>query len=131
MVLSKLSLLRTEDWDHTHAQNVLNFSEAMDRLIQKVNDAKALAENTAEGENGSSLLQTVPKLFSKLPDTLKKIKDVHETMYAAQASPSDQRFQLPSAGIGGTFTEDEFLRMSAPSFSDFFIEDVWQHLTWS
>ena len=131
VVLSKLTLLQTKDWDHAHAENVLNFTESMDRMVKKVNDAKALAESTVEGHTESSSPRTVPKLFSMLPQTLKRVKDVHNAMYTAQISSASQTLQLPSADFGATFTENEFPGLSAPPFSDFFIEDFYQHLTWS
>lgn len=131
VVLSKLSLLQTKDWDPAYAQSVLNFAESMDKLTQKVKDAKALAESAMKRDNKNSLLQTVPKLFLMLPGTLQKVKVSHEAMYTAQTSSSSQRMQYPAAELDGTLMEDELLRMSASSFSDFFIEDFWQHLTWS
>lgn len=129
VVLSKLSLLRTKDWDHTSTQNVLSFAESMDRVIQKVNDAKALAENSVERDKENSPFHMVPKLFLMLPDTLEKVKAVHEAMCVAQPSSSGETVLSPSAEFGGIFTEDDFLRMSGPSFSNFFIEDFWPHLT--
>lgn len=131
VVLSKLSLLRTKDWDHAYAQNILDFAKSMDRLKQKVNDAKALADNSTEEDKQNSFIPTIPRLFSMLPDTLQKVKVVHEAMYAAQISSLGPGLQLPFAELGGTFTEDDFLRISAPSFSNVFLDDFWQHLTWS
>ena len=123
---------KTKDWDHAHAQNVLDFTEAMDRMLQKVNDAKALAESTVEEHTEDSSLRTVPKLFAMLPQTLKKVKDVHNAMmHAAQISSASQTLPFPSADFGATFTGNEFPGLSAPPFSDFFIEDFYQHLTWS
>lgn len=124
VVLSKLSLHQTKDWDQEYAQNVLNFAESMDRLTQKVNDAKVMAGNPIEGDIETSSPQTVPKLFLMLPNLLQKIKVVHEAMYTAQINSSGQRLQSLSAEFGETLTEDEFVRMFAPSFSDFFIEDL-------
>lgn len=129
VVLSKLCLLQTKTWDHTYTQDVLDFAESMDELIQKVNDATALVENTVEGDNGGSVPQEFPKFFSMLPATLRKIKFAHASMYAAQMSSSSQILQQPSAESDGSFMEDHLLTVPGPSFSDFFIEDFWQHLT--
>lgn len=129
VVLSKLCLLRTKDWDHSYARGVLSFADAVDRLIQKVNDAKALAGSTIEGDSETPLLQTVPILFLKLPHILQKVRTVYDAMCAAQASSSSQEPQLPHTGFSGTFTEYELLAMSGSSFSDFFAEDFWQQFT--
>lgn len=130
VVLSKLSLLRTKDWDHNYVQNTLNFVESIDRLIQKVNDAKALAQKESDQDDRSSLLQNVPKLFSMLPDTLRRIKAAHEAMEATQMSPSNQRLRLSSAEFDEIFIEHGLSEMPTPAFFDPFIEDFWQHITW-
>ena len=129
VVLSKLSLLQTTDWDHEYVQNVLNFSECMDKLVQTLDNAKASAESTMERDGQNWLPQNVPQLFSMLPGTLQRVKAVHEAMHAAQISASGQGLELPSAESGEIFTDDEFLVSSATSFSYFFNEDFWQHFT--
>ena len=129
VVLSKLSLLRTKDWDHAYMQNVLNFSECMDNLTRKLDNAKSLAESTMDRDGQILLPQDVPQLFSMLPGTLQRVKTVHEAMYAAQISASGEGLELHSVEVGGTFTDDDFLMPSATSFSDIFNEDFWQHFT--
>lgn len=126
VVLSKLSLLRTKDWDHAYAQKVLSFAEIADGTTQQIRDAKALAESAMQGEDEASVLLTIPKLFLMIPDTLQKVKAVHETMCAAQNSSSDTMLPYTSTGFEGAFSEDEFLKLP----SEFFVDDFWQYLSW-
>lgn len=130
VVLSKLSLLRTKDWDDARVQNVVDFSGTIGRLIQKIHDAKAVAKSAAERDGREFSPQNVPKMFRMLPDTLRKVEAVHEAMNAAQLRSSSQGPQSPSAEFVGAFTEDEFLTMSAQSFPDVFNDGFWQQYTW-
>lgn len=127
VVLSKLSLFRTKDWDHAYMRSVLDFSECMDRLTQTLDSARALAESTRERDARNSESQNVSQLFSMLLGTLQRVKAVHEAMYTAQMKASGESTELLFESSGGTLTDDEMLMPSATFFSDFFTDDYWQH----
>ena len=123
VVLSKLSLFRTEGWDHAHLRRIIDVSECMDKLVQRFEEAKALAEAPL-GSN--PLPRNVPQLFMMLPSTLQRVKTAHEAMYVAQTY---QTSDSPSADTAARLANDDFGVLPPNSFFDFLDEDFWQQCT--
>lgn len=116
-VLSRLSLFRANGWDHEHVRGVFDFSSCMDRLSQKLDEAKVLA--TKSGSNTvihNSLPQDASRLFLR-------IKAAHEAQLEAQTNTSSERPDLSSAEIAmGSWNEHE-----ENAFFEFLNDSFWQY----
>jgi hypothetical protein len=117
VVLSKLSSLRTNNWDDAHVKTVLDFSATVDQVIQKISDATQAQQSSD---------QRVPRIFTMLPGMLRRAQAVHEALNEAQPGPIDHELQASSAVFCDSLMEDAFLDTSAQPFLDIFNEDFWQ-----
>jgi hypothetical protein len=129
VVLSKLSMLVTTGWDRAHVQKVVSFSGNIDRLIQKIDDARAdAAEETVQNDH-DLLPKNVPRVFIMLPNTLQKVLAVHEAMSATVSRSFSQSSNTSSANTISISADEGFISASAQSYPDFFNEHLWQDLT--
>lgn len=134
MVLSsKLCLFTGEGWDHQYVQSVLNFSDVVDSLVQKLEEAKALTgisvQQTSDGPD--TLPQGYTEPLSSLVPKLHHIKRAHETKYAAQmGGGAEQHLEDFSNVNSGMASADmsEFVLPPATGLFEFLDDSFWQQL---
>lgn len=116
-VLSRLSLFRAHGWDHEHVRGILDFSGCMDRLSEKLDEAKVLSTNPgSNSETYNSLPQDASRLFLR-------IKVAHEAQLEAQENPSAECPDFCSAQTAmGSWNEDEEL-----DFFEFLNDNFWKY----
>jgi hypothetical protein len=130
VVLSRLSLLKAEGWDQSYVRSTIDFSATMDRLMQHLDAARALAENQPRETDNCSLPRVVPQLYSAFTNKLRRIKAAHEAKYIAQLTKTTTN--VWSEGTIPMPTDDEFTNMAAATttfFCDFLDENFWQQFT--
>ncbi|KAL9106603.1 MAG: hypothetical protein Q9227_008386 [Pyrenula ochraceoflavens] len=129
VVLSRLSLLRLEGWDHNYIRGVLDLSMCVDALARR-RDAAQLAVETSTAPSPSQRDQSKPFMF--LSGNLQKIKAAHEAKYAARAheitSQYGSNLSCNEAESDPAFPIDHFALPSA-SFLEFLDENFWQQFT--
>lgn len=126
VILSKLTLLRTKSWHLSDMQNLPDFPSTMERVIENIHLARAAEHDMSAPSDTISFDGNVPKLFTMLPETLRKIASVHEAMHAAQLKSLDQGLPSPFTDFDLTYTWDDFLAIPAGPFPDMFDAEFWQ-----
>ena len=129
VVLSKLTHFTCEGWDQQYVRTVLDFSETVDTVARKLDEARALAELSAQqtvaaGDN--SLPRGVPELFSTLPLKFHQIKAAHEAMSATRALNRSELMQDHSAGANTTaLSENDLAMPSTAALFEFLDDSFW------
>ncbi len=122
VVLSRLSSLQAEGWDHDYVRSILDFAACMDMLSQRLDEATAGVDITSGQGDYNSVPRATSRLFSGL-------KAAHKAKSRSQAHQNEQTPGFDSSVSGTTPLFDEFDVQPASSFFEFLDEEFWQQFS--
>ncbi|KAK5023578.1 hypothetical protein LTS07_009086 [Exophiala sideris] len=129
VVLSKLSLLRFEEWDQEYVRRTMDFCGAMDALQQQLDTAKDWIESQSSQNGHDRSPRVIPQLYSTFSAKLKRVKIAHEAKSTAQPMNVHLTSDSSSSDTLTIPTDDTFGSPSATFFGDFLHESLWEHFT--
>jgi hypothetical protein len=115
VALSRLSLFQSETgWDLEYVQNTVDFDQTIDRLMQKLEEARQLIER----ETGPRPTAQLPEVFRRLPHRMRLMKECHRHRKEALDKSRSQEVQDPAGfdflfnmSFDTNFSFDDFLAL--------------------
>lgn len=117
VTLSQLTLYQSENgvWDSAYVKNTIDFDQTVDKLGQKLDEARVLVPQTGELDPASSA--EPPEIFRRLTARMKMMKDMHRRRQDAQESVAQSQAIQPDLDFMFGLPPDFFITES--DFYDF------------
>ncbi|OAL20505.1 hypothetical protein AYO22_08806 [Fonsecaea multimorphosa] len=131
VLLSKLSLCIHDGWDQNYVATYLNFSDVLDQLSKKAEEARELVMQTNQLAEPTSLSHTLPRsvplIWMTVAAKIQDIKTVHEARKAEQSRRAQPENPTSDLGTELPGLPSECAVPDSFSVFEFLDEPLWQN----
>ncbi|OAP64274.1 hypothetical protein AYL99_00246 [Fonsecaea erecta] len=131
VTLSKLSLCQHDGWDQNYVATYLNFSEVLEQLAKKADEARELILQTNQLADptpfSNSLPRSVPLVWLTVTAKIQDIKAVHEARKAEQSRRAQLDNSMSDLDTEMLGLPSECVMPDTFNVLDFLDEPLWQN----